>query len=235
MKNVQLAKRRREVLVRLSRNLFDRVKLAAALTRKAKLHHHFTNIHPNPDELCRWDSNGDKQKSDPEWYGPYLKEGEKYNLPRTKENVEKACKEAGLDDLPEKYKGERDFYRKLIYDHWVCFDGILRPICGVEIDLDLSDVKPIRQSPYHLSPAKTLIAKELINGFIKEGIVKSATSEWAFPIVIVPKGGTLKPGERTVSRYSRRDLKSWVCGVWSEQSGPAVTKKGHSRCYAGFG
>ena len=93
-------------------------------------------------------------------------------------------------------KAREIFYRKLIYDHWVCFDGILRPICGVEIDLDLSDVKPIRQSPYHLSPAKTLIAKELINGFIKEGIVKSATSEWAFPIVIVPKGGTLKPGEK---------------------------------------
>ena len=26
--------------------------------------------------------------------------------------------------------------------------------------------------------------------------MKSATSEWAFPIVIVPKGGTLKPGEK---------------------------------------
>ena len=31
MENIKLAKRRREVLVRLSRNLFDRVKLAAAL------------------------------------------------------------------------------------------------------------------------------------------------------------------------------------------------------------
>ena len=78
-------------------------------TRKPKLHHHFVNMHPNPDELCQWDSNMDKQKTEPEWYGPYLKEAERYNLPRTKENVDKACQEAGLNDLPEKHEGEKEF------------------------------------------------------------------------------------------------------------------------------
>ena len=65
----------------------------------------------------------------------------------------------------------------------------------MEIDLDLSDEKPIWQAPYHLSPAKTLVAKELIGGFIEEGILAEATSEWTFPIVVVPKPGTgIKPG-----------------------------------------
>ena len=63
----------------------------------------------------------DKQKTEPEWHGPYLKEAERYILPRTKENVDKACQEAGLNDLPEKHEGEKEFYRKLIYGHWVCF------------------------------------------------------------------------------------------------------------------
>ena len=38
---------------------------------------------------------GEAEVTEPEWYGPYLKEAERYNLPRTKENVDKACQEAG--------------------------------------------------------------------------------------------------------------------------------------------
>jgi len=34
------------------------------------------------------------------------------------------------------------------------FDDKLRAIAGVEIDLDLGDVKPIRAHPYRWSPAK---------------------------------------------------------------------------------
>jgi hypothetical protein len=148
--------------------------------------------------FTEWDANKELQASNPEWYGPYLHEGEKYNTPRTKENLEKAYAAAGLNSLPEKYAGERDYYRKMIHDHWVCFDDKLRPICGVTIDLDLSDMKPIRQSPYHLSQAKVLIAKELIACHIADGCVAPATSDWAFPIVIVPKPGqdNLKPGEK---------------------------------------
>ena len=99
-------------------------------------------------------------------------------------------------------RARRSFYRKLIYDHWVFFDGRLRPICRVEIDLDLSDEKPIRQSPYHLSPAKTPIAKGLSGGFIEDGILKEATSDWAFPIVIVPKPGPESREKRKSGGYA---------------------------------
>ena len=54
-----------------------------------------------------------------------------------------ACKAMGLDDLPEKDRGERKFYVDLVYELWVLFDDKLRAIAGVEIDLDLGDVKPI--------------------------------------------------------------------------------------------
>ena len=79
------------------------------------------------------------------------------------------------------------------------------------IDLDLSDEKPIRQRPYHLSPANTLIAKELVGGFIEDGILKAATSDyWAFPIVMVPKPGTGKPGreKRMAAMHRSEEAKS---------------------------
>ena len=71
----------------------------------------------------------------------------------------------------------------------------MRSICGVMLDLDLP-VKPIRLSPYHMSPAKTQIAKELIGDLCKEQVLKEATSEWGFPCVIVPKPGEPKPGQK---------------------------------------
>ena len=49
----------------------------------------FMNVHPWPDELARYDSNAELQKSDPLWYGPYLDEDQKYHTPRTLENVKK--------------------------------------------------------------------------------------------------------------------------------------------------
>ena len=38
------------------------------------------NIHPDPDLVAKRNSNWEKQQSDPEWYGPYLDEGETYPL-----------------------------------------------------------------------------------------------------------------------------------------------------------
>ena len=70
------------------------------------------------------------------------------------------------------YRGgikERDFfYRDLMFEFWILFDDKMRSICGVEIDLDLDHAKPIRLPPHRLSPAKTEIAKALIQEFIEE-------------------------------------------------------------------
>ena len=74
-----------------------------------------------------------------------------------------------------------------MYEFWILFDDKMRSICGVEIDLDLDHVKPIRLPPHRLSPAKTEIAKALIQEFIEEDLLRPVTSEWGFPIVIVMK------------------------------------------------
>ena len=93
----------------------------------------------------------------------------------------------GLDDLPEKDRGERKFYVDLVYELWVLFDGKLRAIAGVEIDLDLGDAKPIRAHPYRWSPAKVQAGRELVQEFLDDGIVRPITSEWGAPVLLVPK------------------------------------------------
>ena len=98
-----------------------------------------------------------------------------------------ACKAMGLDDLPEKDRGERKFYVDLVYELWVLFDDKLRAIAGVEIDLDLGGVKPIRAHPYRWSPAKVQAGRELVQEFLDDGIVRPITSEWGAPALLVPK------------------------------------------------
>ena len=159
---------------------------------RRKLRHRFTdrqfrNVHPAPDELARWDSNSALQESDPLWYGPYLEEGEKYNIARTDENVDRVCAEMGLDDLADEHVGERPYYRSLVYDHWILFDGLLRAIKGVEIDIDLSAVKPKRVAPFRWSPVKVAAGKKIIEGFVRDGIMGPVSSEWAWPALLVPK------------------------------------------------
>ena len=150
-------------------------------------HRMFMNIHPRPDELARYDSNAELQKSDPLWYGPYLDEGKKYHTPRTEENVDKAAEDMGLNDLNSELVGERQYYRDLIYEFWLIFDGLLRAIKGVEIHVDLSGVKPHRTQPYRWSPAKVAAGKKLIESFVQDGIMSPISSEWAWPGILVPK------------------------------------------------
>ena len=80
----------------------------------AKLSHYFANTHPDPNLLHARDSNAELQRAQPEWYGPFLAEGECYKTPRTEENVVAACKAVGLDELSVEDAGERQFYADLI-------------------------------------------------------------------------------------------------------------------------
>jgi hypothetical protein len=123
---------------------------------------HFVNVHPDPEHVTSINANAELQVSNPEWYGPYLEEGECYNTPRSAVNVDEACAAMGLDTLSPANVGERPYYRQLVYDHWVLFDNKLRAIKGVNIDLDLKGVKPIRFPPYRLSPVKVAAMKELV-------------------------------------------------------------------------
>ena len=123
---------------------------------------HVFNTRPEPDSVAGYHSNRKLQVEQPLLYGPYFSEGESYQIPRTAENVNKARAAAGLDELPERHKRERDFYRDLIYELWILFDEKMGSIIRAEVDLNLDHAKPIRLPPHRLSPAKTEIAKALV-------------------------------------------------------------------------
>ena len=84
-----------------------------------------------------------------------------------------------------KAKGSK-YYADLVYKFWILFDNKLRAIKGVEIDIDLGDMKPIRFSPYRLGPVKFAAMKELVAEYVAQGIVAQVTSEWRFPAFLVP-------------------------------------------------
>ena len=50
----------------------------------------------------------------------------------------------GLCELSSQLAGEESHYRDLAYGFWIIFDGLLRAIIGVEINADLTGVKPHR-------------------------------------------------------------------------------------------
>ena len=55
------------------------------------------------------------------------------------------------------------------------------------------DTRPIRCTPYRLSPDKAKVLKEELSNLLDQGIVEESSSPWASPIVMVPKAdGTLR-------------------------------------------
>ena len=134
----------------------------------------------------RVDANAEGQKREPNWYGPYLQEGERYATERTKENVAQAT-QLMAGNLPAHLKSYYSRFEELVYHFWVLFDGKMRAVHGVELDMDLSHVKPIRRQPYKWSPQKTEAGKLLVQKFLEQGLVSPSTSEWAAPALLVSK------------------------------------------------
>ena len=144
------------------------------------------------------DSNAELQKSNPDWYGPYLDEGEHYMVPRTEANLSKAYVEMEMDQIAPKYRHLLPRLKQLVYKFWILFDGKMRSVKGVTLDLDLSGVKPIRKQPYRWSPVKMQQGKALIDEFLEQGLIKPAVSEWGAPALLVPKPHTTPVALRLV-------------------------------------
>ena len=49
----------------------------------------------------------------------------------------------------------------------------MRAIRGVELDLDLSGVKPIRLQPYRWSPVKMESGRKLLDEFLDQGQIQT--------------------------------------------------------------
>ncbi|XP_068221744.1 uncharacterized protein [Palaemon carinicauda] len=57
----------------------------------------------------------------------------------------------------------------------------------LEHDIELQDTKPIRQSPYRLSPEKTNSVRQEIKYMLDNGLIVPSESDWCSPIVLVKK------------------------------------------------
>ena len=90
------------------REMADHDREAKVAPSRPKANHVY-NRHPAPGHVGSYHSNAQLQAEQPEFYGPYVPEGERYLTPRTPVNLDKACAAAGLDELPERYKGESFF------------------------------------------------------------------------------------------------------------------------------
>lgn len=67
--------------------------------------------------------------------------------------------------------GERDFGRTTVAEH----------------SIDTGDAKPIKTTPYRVSPSERRLINEKVDDMIRDGIVQPSTSSWAAPVVMVRK------------------------------------------------
>ena len=66
--------------------------------------------------------------------------------------------------------------------------GRLGEIAATELRIELTDgTKPIRSMPYRQGPATRTKAEHEIRKMLDAVVIEPATSEWASPIVLVPK------------------------------------------------
>jgi hypothetical protein len=75
------------------------------------------------------------------------------------------------------------------------FPDILKDVPGftnvLEHEIKLVEgAKPVKQRPYHLSPAKEKAALEQIPKMLETGIIEESQSPWLSPVVMVPKANS---------------------------------------------
>ena len=66
--------------------------------------------------------------------------------------------------------GAKEKLLKLIYEHWVLFDGKMCSVHGVELRFDFPGVKLIAMHPHRWSPAKRVAAQRIIEGLSRTGL-----------------------------------------------------------------
>ena len=77
---------------------------------------------------------------------------------------------------------------EMLRKHSSLWSGALGTIRATEHRIALEPgTKPIRSMPYHKGPAmRGMVAKE-VNKMLNAGVIEPASTEWASPVVLVPK------------------------------------------------
>ena len=73
--------------------------------------------------------------------------------------------------------------------HYACFNDET----GVYHHVDVEGARPIKRRAYRLSPVEREVARNKIQEMLKDGLIRPSKSEWASPIVIVPKARKILP------------------------------------------
>ena len=97
----------------------------------------------------------------------------------------KEVDELDLHDVPEsRHKEIREMLRK----HADIWNGHLGEIAATEHRIELVDgARPVRQQPYRLGPKQRVLVEQEIRKMQDAGVVQPSKSEWASPVVLVPK------------------------------------------------
>ena len=75
-------------------------------------------------------------------------------------------------------------------DMW---SGRLGTIASAKHQIDLEDgSRPAYQPPYRAGHRARAVEKANIEWMLKEGVIEPSSSEWASPVLLVPKNGTLR-------------------------------------------
>ena len=89
------------------------------------------------------------------------------------------------ENVPERFKARLD---ELIEKHYKLWDGSLGLIKATEHRIKLKPgAKPVRLNPYQMGPRSREKIREQVDKMTQPDIIEPSSSEWASPIVLVPK------------------------------------------------
>ena len=111
--------------------------------------------------------------------------------PEKGEEKSKTIKDVDLEYVGLRYqKRVREMLRK--YAHM--WDGSLSEISTTEHRIDLTpEAKPVGSAPYRVGPKARKAESKEFERMLRAGVIEPAQSEWASPVVLVPKpNGTLR-------------------------------------------
>ncbi|XP_076059845.1 uncharacterized protein LOC143036400 [Oratosquilla oratoria] len=84
----------------------------------------------------------------------------------------------------------REEVKAIISEHAHVFSSSPTVTQAIHHDVVLEDgAKPVRHTPYRLSPQKKRIMEKEVEQLMEQGLVEPSTSPWASPAVLVPKPG----------------------------------------------
>ena len=83
---------------------------------------------------------------------------------------------------------QREYVNQMLGKHRQMWDGHLGRVAATEHRIDLiPGAKPVHSQPYRAGPRARDIESQEVGRMLKAGVIEPASTEWASPVVLVPK------------------------------------------------